>query len=39
MLDLLVVVTTLALLGSCHHATEIDPSPTVPAALALERHY
>jgi hypothetical protein len=29
-LDLTVVVTTLALLGSCHHATEIDPSPTVP---------
>jgi hypothetical protein len=29
-LDLLVVVTTLALLGSCHHATEIYPSPTVP---------
>ena len=29
-LDLLVVVTTLAAFGSCHHATEIDPSPTVP---------
>jgi hypothetical protein len=29
-LDLLVVVTTLALLGSCRHATQIDPSPTVP---------
>jgi len=29
-LDLVVVVTTLALLGSCHHSTEIDPAPTVP---------
>jgi hypothetical protein len=30
---LVVVVTAIAMFGSCHHATEIDPSPTVPLRL------